>query len=94
MILANGVYLLFFSSNCYTTTLYDVTYATATSMKGPFTKSSAPLMVTNNPYEVTAPGGATAITDRKAVVFHANCPAGRCMFERAITISGTKVIMS
>jgi hypothetical protein len=27
-------------------------------------------------------------------VFHANCPAGRCMFERAITISGTKVIMS
>jgi hypothetical protein len=48
-------------------------------------------MVTNNPYEVTAPGGATATTDGKAVVFHANCPAGRCMFERAITISGTNV---
>jgi hypothetical protein len=94
MILANGVYFLFFSSNCYTTTLCDVNYATATSVKGPFTKSSAPLIVTNNPYEVTAPGGATATADGKAIVFHANCPVGRCMFERAITISGTKITMS
>lgn len=94
MILVNGMYFLFFSSDCYTTTLYDVSYATATSVKGPFTKSSAPLMVTNNSYEVIAPGSATATIDRKAIVFHANCPAERCMFERAITISGTKVTMS
>jgi beta-xylosidase len=94
MILVNGVYFLFFSSNCYTTTLYDVSYATATSVKGPFTKSSAPLMVTNNPYEVTAPRGATATTDGKAISFHANCPGGRCMFKRAITISGMKITMN
>ena len=91
LILVNGVYFLFFSSNCYSTTLYDVSYATATSVRGPFAKSSAPLMVTNNPYEVTASGGATATTNGKNMAFHANCAAGRCMFETAITISGTTV---
>jgi hypothetical protein len=27
------------------------------------------------------------------MVFHANCPAGRCMFESVITISGNTVTM-
>ena len=89
LILKNGVYVLTFSSNCYSTTLYDVSYATATNVRGPYTKSSAPLMVTNNPYEITAPGGATMSPDGEHMVFHANCDNGRCMFERDITISGT-----
>jgi hypothetical protein len=89
----DGTYFLFFSSNCFSTTLYDVSYATASLAKGPFTKSSAPLMVTNNPFEITAPGGATTTVDGKNMVFHANCPAGRCMFESAITISGDTVTM-
>lgn len=82
-----GVYFLFFSSNCYSTTLYDVSYATASSVKGPWTKSSAPLLVTGD-YGLTAPGGASATLDASAIVFHANCDAGRCMYERSITISG------
>jgi len=32
--LVNGVYFLFFSSNCYSTPQYDVSYATASSVKG------------------------------------------------------------
>jgi beta-xylosidase len=93
MLLYEGTYFLFFSSNCYSTTLYDVSYATASSVRGPFTKSSAPLMVTNNPFEITAPGGATATVDGRSMVFHANCPEGRCMFESDITISGNIVTM-
>jgi beta-xylosidase len=93
LLLFNGVYFLFFSSNCYSTTLYDVSYATASSVKGPFTKSSAPLMVTNNPFSVTAPGGVQTTIDGQNMVFHANCPAGKCMFERPITINGNIVTM-
>jgi hypothetical protein len=88
-----GVYFLFFSSNCYSTTLYDVSYATASSVKGPFTKSAKPLMVTDNPFTITAPGGATVTVDGKNLVFHANCDHGRCMFERSIKISGKIVTM-
>ncbi|KAE9374763.1 glycoside hydrolase family 43 protein [Stipitochalara longipes BDJ] len=77
LILVNGVYFLFFSSNCYTTLQYD-----------------APLIVTGNPFNITAPGGAQGTVDGKNLVFHANCGAGRCMFERAIEISGTTVLIS
>jgi beta-xylosidase len=89
LLLYDGTYFLFFSSNCYSTTLYDVSYATSNSVTGPFTKSSAPLMVTNNPFEITAPGGATTTVDGQNMVFHANCPAGRCMFASAIVMSGS-----
>ena len=52
-------YLLFFSSNCYSTPLYDISYATADSIKGPYTKSAAPLLVTGN-FSLTSPGGASS----------------------------------
>ncbi|KAL3421215.1 glycosyl hydrolase family 43 protein [Phlyctema vagabunda] len=87
---AAGLYILFFSSNCYATTLYDVSYATADSVTGPYTKSAAPLLVTGD-YGLEAPGGASVLRDASAIVFHANCPAGRCMFERPITITGRVV---
>ena len=93
LLLYDSTYFLFFSINCYSTRLYDVSYATASSVKGPFTKSSVPLMVTNNPFEITAPGGATTTVDGKNIVFHANCAARRCMFESAIAISGNTVTM-
>lgn len=94
VILVNGVYFLFFSSNCYTTPQYDVSYATASSIKGPFTKSDAPLLVTGSPFNITTPGGAQATMDGKSLVFHANCDAGRCMFERAMKISRAGVSIS
>ncbi|KAH8683112.1 glycosyl hydrolase [Tricladium varicosporioides] len=94
IILIKGVYFLFFSSNCFSTPQYDVSYATAASIKGPYTKSSRPLMVTNDPFALTAPGGAQASCAGDSIVFHANCDAGRCMYERAITISGKNVSIS
>ena len=53
---SDGTYVLFFSSNCYSTPLYDVSYATSRSLSGPYTKSSSPLLVTGN-FGLTAPGG-------------------------------------
>lgn len=41
------LYILFFSSNCYSGSLYDSSYATSVNgVAGPYTKSSAPLLVT------------------------------------------------
>jgi beta-xylosidase len=59
LVYENGVYILFFSSNCYSTTLYDISYATSTTLKGPYKKSTAPLLVTGN-FSLTAPGGASS----------------------------------
>lgn len=84
----DGVYFLFFSSNCYSSDVYDTSYATASSVWGPYTKATKPLMVTNNPFALTSPGGASVTTDGKAIVFHARCDVGRCMYERSLKISG------
>jgi beta-xylosidase len=89
IILHNGVYIIFFSSNCFNTPLYDISYATATAIKGPWTKATTgALVLTNNPFAITAPGGATATVDGQSLVFHANCGTARCMFEQPITITG------
>lgn len=85
----DGTYLLFFSSNCYSTTLYDISYATSSSLKGPYAKSTEPLLVTGD-YGLTAPGGATSFVDddgSAALVFHANCDQGRCMYETSYSVS-------
>lgn len=94
--LIGKVYFLFFSSNCFNTPLYDVSYAAATKLTGPYTKCNTPLMVTNRPFQLEVPGGATAINDGKNwnLVFHGNCPAGRCMFERGVKTEGTTVSIS
>jgi len=84
-------YVLFFSSNCYSTTLYDVSYATSNSLMGPYTKSTQPLLTTSND-GLQGPGGATASVDGSAIVYHAFCGAdlasGRCMHERTLNIVG------
>ncbi|KAJ9148457.1 Glycosyl hydrolase family 43 protein [Pleurostoma richardsiae] len=90
---SDGSFVLFFSSNCYSTTLYDVSYATASSLTGPYTKSSAPLLVTGN-YGLTAPGGATSIVGGGQLVFHANCDAGRCMYETSFSVANNIVTIT
>lgn len=51
------LYILFFSSNCYSGSLYDSSYATSVNgVGGPYTKSSAPLLVTGNPAGLYSPG--------------------------------------
>jgi hypothetical protein len=90
---SDGSFVLFFSSNCYSTTLYDVSYATASSLTGPYTKSSVPLLVTGN-YGLTAPGGATSIVGGGQLVFHANCDAGRCMYETSFSVANNIVTIT
>lgn len=94
---SDGTYVLFFSSNCYSTTLYDISYATASQLSGPYTKSSAPLLVTGN-YGLTAPGGATSIDGGGQLVFHANCPnvggSGRCMYQTSFKVANNLVTIT
>ncbi|KAK4630944.1 hypothetical protein CLAFUW4_03864 [Fulvia fulva] len=57
-----GLYVLFFSSNCWTTELYDVSYAVSESPLGPFRKTMVPLAVTGT-RGMIGPGGASVAGD-------------------------------
>jgi len=87
----DGIYYLFFSSNCYSTPNYDVTWATASSVTGPYTKYG-PLFVTGT-NGLTAPGGASADADGRHMVFHANAGGGRAMFATEINMHKNMVTM-
>ncbi|KAK6189427.1 hypothetical protein LQW54_013266 [Pestalotiopsis sp. IQ-011] len=89
----DGLYVMFFSSGCFTESTYNVNYATATSVLGPYTKSSTPLIVTDDSFGLNAPGGATPTVDGNSIVFHADCAEGRCLFENKIGISNKKVVL-
>lgn len=65
-----GIYFLFFSSNCFTTPLYDTSYATATNINGPYTKAGRPLLITGDGPDLVGPGGMDIITDGRMVLFH------------------------
>jgi beta-xylosidase len=92
LIKVNGKYVLFFSSNCYASTFYDVSYAYASSIRGPYQKVhgneqpgvAAPLLKTGS-YGLNAPGGATISKDGTKLFFHANLngkdiSGGRAMY--------------
>ena len=64
-----GVYFLFFSSNCFTTPKYDIAYATANNIYGPYTKSSRPLLVTSDA-DLTGPGGLDIVKGGDLILFH------------------------
>ncbi|KAK8859311.1 glycosyl hydrolase family 43 protein [Apiospora arundinis] len=91
----NGLYVMFFSSGCFTSSTYNVDYAYSKSIRGPYTRSeSGPLVVTMDSFGLTAPGGATPLPDGSAIVFHADCEQGRCFFESKIGIMGNKVLLN
>lgn len=93
LIKVNGVYILFFSSNCFNSGLYDISYATATSVTGPFTKQNA-LLLPGNSWGLVNPGGAQATDDGKSLVFHADCLSNgsRCMYYRDINVSAAGIV--
>lgn len=88
-ITAPGQYTLFFSSNCYDSDDYDVSWAYATSPTGPYTRSGP--LLTTGVVGLDAPGGATVAKDGSHMVFHANSQAGRSMFVTSVSGSGTAV---
>lgn len=87
--------MLFFSSNCYSGSLYDLSNATAQHVDGPYTKSPTPMLVTGNGPNLQVPGGADVNIDGKKLVFHADVGGNRAqnmgMYTAAIKIQGTSV---
>ncbi|KAJ9196084.1 CAZyme family GH43 [Paecilomyces variotii] len=87
-----GMYYLFFSSNCYNNPAYNVKFAWSQSLKGPYTRASRPLLQTDD-YGLRSPGGADVSSDGKKMVFHAYCSAtDRCMYAAAIDIRSNETI--
>lgn len=80
----DGQYYLFFSSNCYSTTAYDVSFAVSGSVYGPFVKRG-PLLVTSD-WGLSAPGGAHVTADGRHMAFHAGAVGARYMY--AVPVKG------
>ena len=71
------LYILFFSSNCYSGGLYDTSYATSANgiRNGgqDYAKAAKSLLVTGNlDGKLYSPGGLTVGPDAKRVLFHAD----------------------
>lgn len=86
----SGTYVLFFSSGCFVSNDYTVSYATASNIAGPYTRNSTPLFKTGT-YGLQAPGSASVWTDAQHMVFHANNGNVRSMYTAQITINGNTV---
>ncbi|KAL1680369.1 glycoside hydrolase family 43 protein [Schizophyllum commune] len=91
---SEGIYVLFFSSNCYAGSLYDVAYATATNIMGPYTKGPW-LLKTATPYsQLYSPGGADVTRGADHLLFHADKGTTvdtRQLYVADISISGKTV---
>lgn len=99
LIKVGGLYVLFYSSHCYNQPEYDVKYATAVEITGPYIRQSQILggsIATDGPggKEHEAPGGASSIPGGGTMVFHANCDAGRCMYETDFRVEDGMVKLS
>ena len=68
---ADGTFALFFSSHCYRGPDYDVNYATASNIKGPYHRADKPLLASGD-MGLFSPGGARATRDGTRIVFHAD----------------------
>lgn len=93
LVLVNGTYYLFFSSNCFNGPEYDTSYATAAAVGGPYAKASSPLLVSGGDGgALESPGGATVGPAGAQMVFHSDSVAGdpslRQMWTAGITVAG------
>lgn len=98
MMKRDGVYYLFFSSNCYTSALYDTSYATSASPKGGFAKARFPLLVQGFAPGVAGPGHADVVVEGGEVfmAFHAyatydDVGGRRAMFVRRLEVGDSLV---
>ncbi|CAD0096128.1 unnamed protein product, partial [Aureobasidium vineae] len=96
---AEGIYFLFFSSGCTRDPSYDVKYAFARDVRGPYERAKKPLLRTGD-FNLTAPGsiGLTDMEDGTfGMVFHARVQASygrvRAMYTTTIRFNGTEVLL-
>lgn len=90
-----GSYILFYSSGCYDSPSYDLKYATARAVEGPYTRGG--ILLQTGDRGLTAPGGATAVVESSGqMLLHANCHGvrGRCMFLATWAVNGNNTIYS
>lgn len=85
-----GIYFLFFSSNCFTTPLYDTSYATAMNITGPYTKSRRPLFISGDGPELVGPGGMDIIKGGDMIVFHGHLTTTNSEVEEKLAESEAK----
>ncbi|KAH0005258.1 glycoside hydrolase family 43 protein, partial [Aureobasidium melanogenum] len=85
----DGTYVLYYSSNCYTTPLYDVSYATSKNIRGPYKKYGG--LIRTGTYGLTAPGGLDMAVNGDHALFHANWNGGRAMFTALIRGQGSQL---
>ncbi|KAI9694414.1 MAG: hypothetical protein M1822_000030 [Bathelium mastoideum] len=88
-------YVLFFSSNCFSSPGYDVSYAVADNITGPYHKAAAPLFAWGK-LGLSGPGGASLTADGSKMVFHAHYAVPhqgitRVLYTQEITFDGTTV---
>ncbi|EME43257.1 glycoside hydrolase family 43 protein [Dothistroma septosporum NZE10] len=93
LVKSGSTYVLFFSSGCFTTEHYNVDYATSSSITGPYTRTSTPL-IESGTGDLSAPGGADVTRDGLKLVLHANNNGGRSLYTATIQISGTTVALT
>ncbi|KAK4113819.1 glycoside hydrolase family 43 protein [Canariomyces notabilis] len=90
-----GRYVLFYSNHCWDGPRYSVNYAVAENITGPYERvDGGPVIRTGDRFNITAPGGAAAAPGARWMVFHGNCPAGRCLFGADMEAQGDKVVVS
>ena len=102
--LRDGTYYLTYSSHMFNTKNYDVRYATASAITGPYTKAKGQLLKTGDltgaGKELVAPGGSDFSEDGNKIVFHAfknntaGIEAGRAMFVADISLSEGKITIN
>ncbi|KAI9898341.1 hypothetical protein N3K66_006701 [Trichothecium roseum] len=72
---SDGMYVLFYSSHCFTDPLYDIKYAYSQNIRGPYTRSDGPLLKAPD-FGLRAPGGMTSARlsgGQDFIVFHGKC---------------------
>lgn len=91
LILKDGTYFLFYSTHCFTDPLYDVRYATASSIAGPYYKGNDQLIKTGD-FGLTSPGGATVCGCGDRMLLHGFCDeskSSRCTYWANVSLSGS-----
>ncbi|ROT39205.1 glycosyl hydrolase family 43 protein [Sodiomyces alkalinus F11] len=88
----DGVYVLFYSSNCFNSRRYNVNYATSSrDVRGPYVRAEGPLLQTGS-FGLVSPGGGTSVAGGPEVlVFHAYCPQGRCLHATRYSSGGSRM---
>ncbi|KAK4246286.1 glycoside hydrolase [Corynascus novoguineensis] len=99
-------YVLFYSNHCWDGPGYSVNYAVAEgNITGPYKREATAtaagsgekggaLIGTGDEFNVTAPGGAASVPGGGWIVFHGNCPQGRCLFGAEMEVVGGHVAVS